>query len=93
MRKGHKCVDMHDWSSLRGRKAIIWPDADKPGNDAADDLTPILLDQECSVWTIDVTGYPEGWDCYDAIHGPEYRVDLRSIRIPGAGKYLNHSLP
>jgi putative DNA primase/helicase len=65
---GSKAVKHTDWSPLAGRKVTIWPDADKPGGKAADEIAGILHSQGCEVRLITPPeGKPEGWDCADAL--------------------------
>lgn len=61
-----------DWSVLRGRRVVIWPDADEPGSKAAAQLAPILLGLGCRVRVLKVTGKPEGWDIVDAINTDDW---------------------
>lgn len=62
-----------DWSPLAGRNVVIWPDADKPGLDTANEIAATLRDLGCTVRVIDVDGAPlkdgdkDGWDCADWI--------------------------
>jgi hypothetical protein len=50
-----------DLSPLTGRKVIIWPDADKAGLEARDDLVKNLP----AAHVIDITGLPDGFDAAD----------------------------
>ena len=57
-----------DIAPLRGRKVLLWPDADAPGIKAMAELAAILSDPKglaCSVRLIDPTGQPEGFDAAD----------------------------
>jgi len=60
---GSKAVSIADWSVLKGRKVIIWPDADEPGYAAAVAISK-HLDKPRLV--IPPEGKPEGWDLADA---------------------------
>ena len=60
---GSKAVGIADWSVLKGRKVIIWPDADEPGYAAAVSISK-HLDKPRIV--IPPEGKPEGWDLADA---------------------------
>jgi len=56
-----------DWSRLKGRKVLIWPDADEAGLKAAKRIGEIL-DQLCpEIKVLDVTGRADGWDAADAL--------------------------
>jgi predicted P-loop ATPase len=56
-----------DWEPLRGRRVVIWPDADEPGWKAAAAIAQHLSTRAESVKVIDTHGQPEGWDIADAI--------------------------
>lgn len=43
-----------DWSPLKDRPVIIWPDFDKPGADYANEVAEILLGFNCNVRVVDV---------------------------------------
>lgn len=42
-------VDHTDWTPLKGRSVIIWPDADGPGTGTAERVARVLLGQGCAV--------------------------------------------
>jgi len=56
-----------DWSPLKGRKVLLWPDCDKPGVDAMWAIGHKLLKSCPQVKIILVTGKPDGWDAADAV--------------------------
>lgn len=59
----------HNWEPLRGRRVLIFPDADEPGWLAAEKLAAVLADPRglaCTVRVVDTRGMPEGWDVADA---------------------------
>jgi hypothetical protein len=57
-----------DWGPLKGRRVIIWPDADVPGRRYADELVRILNGAASSVAVVQVpTSFPEGWDLADPL--------------------------
>jgi putative DNA primase/helicase len=60
---GSKAVSIADWSVLKGRKVIIWPDADEPGYAAAAAIAR-HLDKPRIV--IPPEHKAEGWDLADA---------------------------
>jgi len=41
---GSKQAAKADWSPLRGRKVVIWPDQDEPGRKYADDVVRLAMD-------------------------------------------------
>lgn len=62
---GSAQVKHADWSVIAGRKVLIWPDADEPGNKAAATLSDILVDLDCSVDLIDTEKLPDKYDIAD----------------------------
>ncbi len=65
---GSNAVTKADWSPLKGRDVIIWPDADEPGQKAA-----ILVQKQCikvGVKSVKIVTPPKnvkpGWDLADA---------------------------
>ena len=57
-----------DWEPLRGRKVLLWPDADEPGCKAMGQLAGVLADPAglgCHVRLVDTAGQPDGWDLAD----------------------------
>ena len=56
-----------NWEPLRGRKVLLWPDADEPGIDCMIEIRGILESIECEVQRIEPTGKPKGWDADDAL--------------------------
>ena len=63
---GASSVSSADWSDLKGRKVVIWPDADAPGfaamNEIGAILTPIV---DGPVRYIDAGNVPPGYDAAD----------------------------
>lgn len=65
----------HGWAALRGRHAVLWPDADDKGRAAMAKLANILSQHRCDVRLVDLEKatqlngkpIPEGWDVVDAI--------------------------
>jgi putative DNA primase/helicase len=66
---GTQGVKHTDWSALRGKNVVIWPDADSPGIATADEIAAILVDLGATVRVMDVMrdDPPKGWDAADAI--------------------------
>ena len=65
---GCKAIDKADWSPLKNRKVVLWPDADQPGRQAMDRLAQRLL--RIPVDQVQIvtppSGATEGWDLADA---------------------------
>ena len=65
---GCKAIDKADWSPLKNRKVVLWPDADQPGRQAMDRLSRKLL--ALGVERLQIVSpppnVPEGWDLADA---------------------------
>ncbi len=66
---GSKAAKFADWSPLRDRGALIWPDADEPGEKYRQDVTECLMAIGAkSVAAITTpTGVKESWDAADAL--------------------------
>lgn len=59
-------VHTTDWSLLKDRRVVIWPDNDKPGRNAAENIKKIL-DRAAIVGLS--KNYPEAWDLADPLPG------------------------
>lgn len=66
---GGKAVKYVDWSVLKGRDVVMWPDADEPGEKAATQVCEILTREGArSVKKVALPhGLPSGWDLADPI--------------------------
>ena len=74
---GSKAIRQVDWSPLEGRKAVLWPDADKPGRQCMDGwvddhgvwkngIAQMLADRAAGVRVVDPPAdVKEGWDAAD----------------------------
>jgi len=60
---GAGAVEKSDWSPLRARRVLIWPDRDDPGRRAAEAVRRILPDAEL----LDAGDAGDGWDCADLL--------------------------
>lgn len=73
-----------DWSPLRGRNCLIWPDNDAAGRKYAEEVTALLRVLNCSIEIIDVAhlGLPEKGDAVDwlALHPNANAEDV--LRLP-----------
>lgn len=69
---GSKAMSKADFTPTHGRAVAIWPDADKPGVEAAQFIAQHLAPHAKEIKVIDVMGdyteppLPEGWDAADA---------------------------
>ena len=61
---GTSAVHRTDWEPLKGRKVLIWPDADEVGRKAADQIQ-VIIGGETEVMEI-LEPRPQGWDIADA---------------------------
>lgn len=72
-----------DWTPLRDRRCLIWPDRDAPGSKYADDVTAKLRALGCMVEVIDVEplGLPDAGDAVDwlAMHPDAKAVDVLAL--------------
>jgi putative DNA primase/helicase len=65
---GGKAVRFADWSPLKGRKVLIWPDADEPGFQAAASIKQALDGIAATARILPVpAGVADGWDLADAV--------------------------
>jgi putative DNA primase/helicase len=66
---GSKSAVKADWSVLKGRAVILWPDADEPGQTYAETVARLL--KEAGVESVSVLmppgDVPGGWDAADAV--------------------------
>lgn len=62
-------LEKTDWSPLKAKHVLIWPDHDKTGQDYADSLQAYLpLSAVASLTTLSIpTDKPAGWDAADAV--------------------------
>lgn len=63
---GSKAFNKVDWTTIYGRSILIWPDADKPGMEAARAIAG-LLEPHCPQVKIIKTDKQDGWDAADAL--------------------------
>lgn len=64
---GSKAVSRVAWTPLRGRKVLLWPDADKPGAAAGEAISSVLGALGCTLRVVGTDGQPDGWDAADAL--------------------------
>jgi putative DNA primase/helicase len=65
---GSGAVEHVDWEPLRGRRVVLWPDADEPGRKAMARVAEILTSRGCEVKIANPdAGAAKGWDVADAI--------------------------
>ena len=88
-----------DWTLLKGRNVVIWPDNDTPGAKYADEVTEILLNLDCRIERIDVPklGLPEKGDVIDFLQDnpeaakedienlPRVKMQIESDTTPAEG--------
>ena len=62
-------IDKTDWSPLRGKDVVIWPDRDPPGWDYAEAAAKacVVVGSRSVVIVIPPDGKPQKWDAADAI--------------------------
>ena len=72
-----------DWTPLRGRHCLLWPDNDAPGSKYADEAAAILQSLGCAVELIDVEplGLPDKGDAADwlALHPDAKAADVLAL--------------
>lgn len=76
---GAQAATKADWSSIAGRRVLIWPDADAPGGAYGQTVAAILFELGCEVSIIDAVALASvladgqsrepvpGWDAADAV--------------------------
>lgn len=64
---GASNVGSVDWSILKGRSVLIWPDADKAGVEAANEIAEALNGVANHVATLSTDGLPDKFDAADAL--------------------------
>ena len=65
---GSNAVAHVDFEPLRGRRVVLWPDADDPGSKAMKTAGDLLAALGCTVKIVMLPpDAPKGWDCADAI--------------------------
>lgn len=69
---GAAACNSADWSPLRGRKVLIWPDADEAGLKARDTLLTILAPLASEIKYLNTEGLPEKFDAADWAPSPEH---------------------
>lgn len=78
-------LEKTDWSPLKGRKVVIWPDNDAPGRAYAERLKAHLeAEGALAVSILNVPqSRPEKWDAADAAEdGEDLGLVIRSMRSP-----------
>lgn len=63
---GASAVHKADWTPLQGRDVLLWPDNDRPGVRAAEEIQTILKHLGAKISVIVPKDKPEGWDAADA---------------------------
>lgn len=72
---GAKAIAQSDWRPLRGRRVLLWPDNDQPGDDAMARLAGLLADaREIKLIRRD-PDKPKGWDVGDAIREDRWTAE------------------
>src|SRR5262249_48918990 len=73
-----------DWTPLKGRRVVIWPDHDAPGEGYAGEVAAILLKMECTVSCIDTTplGLESGGDVIDWLKMHPHATATDVERLP-----------
>lgn len=66
---GSSAAALCDWSPLKGRDVVLWPDADDPGQKAMREIGAILREVDAARIRLVMLpeGLPKGWDLADAI--------------------------
>ena len=61
-------IDKTDWSALKGKTVIVWPDNDEPGRAYAKAVSAHLMGLGCRVHVVGIPeGAPPTWDAADCV--------------------------
>ncbi len=64
----HAPVEKTDWSAIKGKSIILWPDADTPGQKWTRTVSGYLQQFGCKLSVVEIpASAPDGWDAADAI--------------------------
>jgi putative DNA primase/helicase len=64
---GARAISKTDWTPIKGRKIILWPDNDAPGVEAMEEIEHILRpDSPRVAWVKNPSDAPDKWDVADA---------------------------
>jgi hypothetical protein len=65
---GSNAARKAEWSPLKGRRVVIWPDADEPGSKYADTVADLLRGIVASTYVVAIPpSMPQGWDLADLL--------------------------
>lgn len=71
---GAQAVRKVDWSPLKKKKVLIWPDADEAGKNAAKVIGALINEKASAVKVLNVDDMPDGWDAADSgFTEPEFK--------------------
>jgi len=77
---GSKAVEQTDWSALRGHSAVVWPDNDTPGIEAALEIQRILGELRVPASIVGLSpAFPDGWDLGDTLPGKVKAAQITEI--------------
>ena len=91
--------DKTDWTCLKGRKVLLWPDRDEGGFKAMADLAEHLFELDCDIWQADIppspTNKPDKWDAADCEPGQAQQIldDAHEMDNPDRVKIVAGTLP
>lgn len=91
---GSNAAAKADWTPLKGRRVIIWPDADDPGRKYANDVARLVGQAGAvSVAVVHVpASWPTGWDLADRLPEGVAADDLHSM-LAAAVPVVAEALP
>lgn len=84
---GSKAVDKADWSTIKGRTVLVWPDADDAGIAAGYLVAAKLKASNKAIKMLSVTDMPAGYDAADALNDGMDRAGLIAWAKPRARVY------
>lgn len=86
---GSNAVKSTNFSSLRGRVVILWPDNDAPGFKAMLEINDIIKEYAQTRWVIN-EDFPKGWDIADSNWTPEEAREYTSTHIVSVPERESH---
>jgi putative DNA primase/helicase len=84
---GAKAIHHTDWSPLKNRKIVLWPDNDVPGFDAMQ-LIEKTVETDVIKWINNPEDAPKHWDVADADWTSEQAIEYVRANISDKPKYL-----
>lgn len=89
---GAKAINKTDFSCLKDKDIVIWPDADKTGIKAGEYLHKLLTPICKSVKMVDISGFKDKWDAFDYLEDGRKLSDIVIIEPKNHGEVVSNIL-